>query len=840
VQTHGGAPAAAAIEQRGGKRYPLWQVLVDWARDGEYDHPLSDMSAYVDQAFVDRSLAGSSPQEVMLIEGHAAAEFGATCTGRYDGLSLSAVFSPYNGFSPFYGDELVGCGVIFRIGIETAIGAIWYDQFFGEVRNISPGRSSNEVVIKALDRVEALRVPVTFPKWAISSYHVDRGWSLAQVCESQWVIDHCLRHGDTSPSPYRWMYDREKGLFDWGENPSDIGAQFFLTGNGGHTPAIGQMDNSKSQGYPKSEGAGKPMYSLSGEIHPDAPLPHSRPVAFNGVENDATGETSDGPYSANENRYWARNRKDFITEGSYFFGLTLDFVDDPDSESNHNYVYGAPEFVPLEIYPGWMHSLKIAINTGSVRAEVRQRQSGAGAVTPWYAIPVGPAHVQIDVVCDFYPTVKFGVFINGVLQSVDYVDTGWDAWDHWSDLSPFPGDYVKGLVVVRRKAAISDAYWHMRSTSAAVTDPFIKDQMRKEARYPAVLDRGLNRLTNIPQGKYEDAWQVITAVASAELGSAFWDEYGTFRFWNRETITAKQEDVVRTLTLSDIAGGLDMTSSLDGLRNIVTSDARWTQAALAVVYSTQAIDELYVPGVSTVELTIYRDDIQQVTAFKVPRFATVPDANVPNLWVAQADTDGYVVQWLVAGVWAERNHFTSGVDLTCRLDANGNLVISAFNGYAEPARFATGTGDNSAALRVMGTLITSNPNVITAALDQPSIEKYGERNMAISGDWVQWQPAVTSSLVSYLLPRTLRPVPTTDQITIAGDPRLQIGDTLEARDPEGLGETLRIQIFGYRRTVGRTAGLVDQLSVELVRPTYIGLWDSLQYGRWDETFVWSA
>src|SRR5690606_28179559 len=87
--------------------------------------------------------------------------------------------------------------------------------------------------------------------------------------------------------------------------------------------------------------------------------------------------------------------------------------------------------------------------------------------------------------------------------------------------------------------------------------------------------------------------------------------------------------------------------------------------------------------------------------------------------------------------------------------------------------------------------------------------------------------------------RTVEPIPTTDAITIAGDPRLQMGDTIEIKDPEGMGETLRVQILGISRTFSRDGGLEDVLTVELVRPSGVGIWDSEQYGISDDTFIWS-
>jgi len=96
-----------------------------------------------------------------------------------------------------------------------------------------------------------------------------------------------------------------------------------------------------------------------------------------------------------------------------------------------------------------------------------------------------------------------------------------------------------------------------------------------------------------------------------------------------------------------------------------------------------------------------------------------------------------------------------------------------------------------------------------------------------------------TNLLSYLLPRTLIPIPTTDAITVAGDPRLQLGDRVDVVDPDGMGERIGLQIYGITRKYTRDNGLIDTLSVEMLAPPRIGIWDSAQYGLWDQTFIWS-
>src|SRR5690606_22029642 len=113
----------------------------------------------------------------------------------------------------------------------------------------------------------------------------------------------------------------------------------------------------------------------------------------------------------------------------------------------------------------------------------------------------------------------------------------------------------------------------------------------------------------------------------------------------------------------------------------------------------------------------------------------------------------------------------------------GELILEFWNGFDEPMRFAGGR-DNTPALRIAGTAIKAFPNVVMTSEDPDSVAKYGPRNLKLSGDWVQERLRI-SEVDEFLKSRTVEPIPATDAITIAGDPRLQLGDTIEIKDPEG-------------------------------------------------------
>jgi hypothetical protein len=80
-------------------------------------------------------------------------------------------------------------------------------------------------------------------------------------------------------------------------------------------------------------------------------------------------------------------------------------------------------------------------------------------------------------------------------------------------------------------------------------------------------------------------------------------------------------------------------------------------------------------------------------------------------------------------------------------------------------------------------------------------------------------------------------VPDTENITLAGDPRIQLGDTFRVSDPEGFGARFDMQVFGITRTYDVQSGLSDTYAVKLIN-TPGGIWDDNQYGIWGSTFIW--
>ncbi|WP_439377821.1 hypothetical protein [Amycolatopsis lexingtonensis] len=795
------------------------RVLVDWNNDGLYTHALSDLSTYVSNAVTDRSLKGSAPEELMLVEGAAAAELTFTFAGQYKGMPMTAVFSPYNGNSPFYLKTLVGQEVKYDLGVDTVLGTVWYPQFVGNVRTTTPDRASNTVEVSALDRVEKLRRPITLPPWAISEYWISRGRTLAQLVTSTGVIDSCLRMCDTAAGKWRPTLREDMEVPDG----SIDGPGVFVTGNGSYLPTIGWMDNTNAVTYdfPATEADGTPEYRPIGQPHPNAPDPTVRPQALTAMRGEI----------GNKKVYWVSDRTQTTTDGTHYMGFTLSL--DP-SDPNNNWYLTAPLTELLSCRIGHLNVIKIMLQAGQLWARISYGDQGDGVGTHYDSTKITiPSGVQTtDVFAVWEPSLT--------LQTKVAFRVG-DTKIGWTNVAPVvpstADDQLRGVVIVHHAVAMSDIGYSFRHIGGNTADPFEFSErwLHRQAKYAATLDPGLNRFSFMPNRDGSDAWDIITEVAAAEFGSVFWDEAGRFRFWNLDTILAKRNSPVRTVTLDHLSD-LQITNSLDSVRNTYSATIGRRRAVdKGTGYEAQTADEFYLAPGQSKTFTFFLDDVQQFDPKRLTRFTSRSDwTQWWPLWT-DASNQGYVMQYFKDGTWQEP-FVDGGQDVTFHLDGQGNATVTIFNGWAQPTRFTT--NDGTPALRVIGTKLTEVETATFTTTDRDSVLKYGSRNLELTGDWYQ-DYYNANGMLSKLLERTKQPIPTTDAMEIAGDPRLQLGDCVEATDPEGFGERMVLQIFGIRREFDVDTGLTDTLTVEAAQPTGVGLWDSPQYGRWDETFVWS-
>lgn len=811
MQTHGGVNAEVAVTSP--ERRFHHRVLFDWERDEQYAHALSDMSQYVSNVRTDRSLSGSAPQSLALVQGAAAAEMVVTLGGDYTtDYSIADILSPYQASSPFWGMDLVGVECSYELGIETVVGIVWYPQFIGNVRTISPDRGTFSVEIRALDRVEILRRPVKFPRWAMVQYQsVNENSTISQLCDTQWILDHCLRKSGISPTPSRPMTPEEKGLQD--NDPTRC--QVWVNGTGSYLPTHGFLDNWNIWQFPNDDADFK-MYTPFGAQHPSTPDSEKFPLAFSGVA-DGYGKHL---------VYWSEDREKINPVATQIMGFTL--ITHPDATGS-DYYLTAPDQMVQSVEFGDNYYGEIWIGAGQVWGMWKNRVTLESFSTSRVNVPTGLDYVKVDYVVDAFNAAGLRAWVSAGTNN-----TG-ASWSILTTPRTFSGsnwDY-KGYCTVVHRVPLNDIYYTGTNFgSGAVTPAAWTSQWGSPpAKYCAVLDSGANRFSYIPVVDVDDAWELMRDVASAEFGSIFWDESGVFKFWNYGTIQMLQNNPVRFIGLDQLTG-LKFTNWSDSIRNIITVNATDRRSVSSVIYQNTGEWDFVIPGGTTKTWRINIPNMQTHSPESPARYETIV-GSYPD-W---GDTviHGYVVQWLHNnGSYFEDNSFSSGVDIDEWIDFEGNLVIQIYNGYKEPARLWSDSGKGG--LRIGGTRIADTTEKTYTYKDVTSAQKYGGRNLQLSGPWYQEfhnQMGGTSQLLNV----TKDPVPDTESITMAGDPRVQLGDTFRVTDPEGFGTRFDMQIFGITRVYDVDSGLTDTLAVKLIR-TPGGIWDNAQYGLWDQTFIW--
>jgi hypothetical protein len=757
---------------------------------------MSDVSAMVSSVSTDRSLDGSSPEEILLVEGASAANLTITLSGRVEGESVAKVFSRYNPGSPFSGFQLVGCQITWDIEVEYAGGTQVIPQFVGFVSEITPDRKTNTVEIVAVDRAEVLRRPVMLPPWAVSDEHMNYGETYSQFASSNWVIDHCLRLCDVGPTDKRPTTRFEQGIPDTEKS----GVLFYATGNGSYLPTIGYLDNPNADTFPTNN---TPMYRSNVKKHPDAPSDAPVQQGFAGLGLPIQ-QRYGTPGDQGIIRYWCVDQDLIFARATHYMGFTLNTNGPGGSAFQTIGLHTA-----LEVFIGNAQALRIQVQNGQVWVERLTFQSGMTIVASNKVnIPTGQSNVDIYVQFDntqatgLRAQVRAGTNNSGWLTltgaNTTYTDVG--------------ADQIKGRVTIGQALNMSDVFFATRFVAGAPVNQ--TSFVYRQPKYAAALDSGLNKFTHMPKPQAVEAWELIKEVAAAEFGSVFWDESGIFRFWNLERLESKRATIVRTFSLDHLSE-LKMTENLDSVRNVFSVQVKKKRAVYAgKLFSSNDVNEFYVPGRTQRSFKLFKSDVLSPLTFLMTKHSSAPG---PYAWPQWSDAvqHGYCVQYLNNGAagWFEDNTRV-GVDVRVYFSSDGYLVVNIWNGWNEAIRLAEGGNEDSRpAFRFSGTQIVDDDTTSSVVIHRDSVNSYGARNLELSGDWYQ-DDYGASSLITTLINRTAEPTPSTDTIEVPGDPRIQLGDTVILTDPDGFGENLLVQIYGISRT-SSAEGLVDVYRVEL-------------------------
>ncbi|GAA2774128.1 hypothetical protein [Saccharopolyspora taberi] len=347
----------------------------------------------------------------------------------------------------------------------------------------------------------------------------------------------------------------------------------------------------------------------------------------------------------------------------------------------------------------------------------------------------------------------------------------------------------------------------------------------------STLSSGLNLLSHLPDVVDESSWDVLKELVHAEFGTLFADEHNHVWFLNREDARQAKDTIDREIgpdQLQDVA----VSDTSDAIVNCiaVSSTLGMYKDPVRVWEATNNDQLTFQPGSTTVTIT----DVENAMSYFV---------DIPYWDDATWDRGDNPLRGFYP-VHASNGTVAPNVTVSVTQISQRSFSYTVSNGNAYAIRLAdrANTDPNypgTPRLRVGGRGIVYWPTKKNLVTNQASIDIHGRRLWEIPNTrWAQsysGQANIAASLLSELG----APLPVLDQVSIVGDPRIQLTDAIPIRDPDGLGDYILGQVTGIRQTLGSN-GLSADLTMRLLTPPGQGEWDSSIYGVWDDTFVWAT
>lgn len=759
-------PLSAALDLA--EQSVVFTLQADWDRDG-YNNALADLAGACSSVTVEISATGDLPIEAGLVEGFASSQLTAVLDGTLsDGSTQAAdAFAPYRTDSALYGKALLTAPVTCSMGLNTDSGPSLVQQFTGQVRTIRVDSGTRSAELIAADPAELLREAITLPAYSIdrTTVALNQNWFGVR---SQAIIDYVLRQNGiyASPPPHP---QAQISCTGHGWLAAEIGLSGIVTSTQwASTVATFIEDDAWWVPGPFNMLAVRGVYNSNNtSFQSIAAREQFRPAAGTGIGMAAwvyVGNDMNLPAAGGiPNFLTLRPLRDSSFQYLMYFDTTGALTGSVQGTTSFAFVN--PSTAPAQ----WQYvALHFQHNVGGTTT-IRFRQngitsSGSGA-TPGFSAAVAPFCMA-------------NIFSGSV---------SWSNFQVWYDFNPPSGAWPG----------------EVHTTQVSGIDP------------------GLNLMTTVPDVVNADSWTVIKDTAAAEYGLAGFDQSGKFYFKSRDHAT-DPTSIEKTATADTSLLALSTTNSIDSVRNLITTETvtGYSDRSKTSDHSTLIV-EAKAPG-------DFDSGALKTTVWAVPmEYSALPldfglssIQNIPQLSTATWNDDvlnGYAI------VSAESNY----VDEVGVPDGTGGPVVAfimagqrlgwlvVYNNISNTIRFST-VGGTTPALRVQGYKVTPDPSVINTVSDLSSMGIYGTRTLALPASPYRQLVAPMEAVASSLLSELKIPVPVLDQITINGDPRLSIGDTIQLVDPNTNGSMLASIVKISRKLAG--GQLTDTLSVRPVFP----------------------
>lgn len=830
------ADLATALMSGGIRRFKF-VFMVDWARDGLYADPNSNLSECFTDALIDRQLTGNLPSELEVTEGYAAAQVTIKLEGYApDGTPVVRLFSPYSGLYPGT-VSAVGTPCYLDVVVITSSGPVTIRQFTGVVHQGAPLRTDGAVTLLLRDYSDSLAVPINLPCWAadgrlrrgtLSSDQADSGTILLS-----WLIDYVMRLGGFRKGP-AW---HPNALIGW-----------TLSGSG--LPEVGHFAIDDAN-VPFRED----IYDLT---YYDWQIPNVVPAgAVADVWRDSpSGVAVVGIYLPD----WFSSTEVAVRGNAHAASLCgpltygtnnsnlLGFSWQAELDTGQDDVAMSPSEIRLHLedirydpagdyYTSYAY-MRLLHGTGNIRLVFVEH----GWVKTWqWAATVNPIPTRW---ANIYGVLRFSsagitpyLFVDGVSVALSVVSN--PAWP--------PVAMAFGIPTTSTNHGRILAYGPMNNAqifyqhNTLIGDLIPPDY---EPGNAASVDVSALRLTSIPKRRWESAWNLLRELASADLGALYITEQGVITFDSRATILARQttatSDMMLTLDqVSDLGPSGDITSVINHLSWQLTlreAEITYNGSGTASVFATSNPWELAVPAATTYADVIQylSDDIEQVRVGGVtyePRamgYLAGGGAN-PNwqqwiqYYLPSFFGDGYTPY--VPG--SRPNPATQpvpAVSVTALVKLGyvdgdtdpGRIRLTLANASAFAAYYAV--DDRTPFLHVGGVRIVTKGQIPRDLFHIPSVNRYGFRTATLGGGiWLQDELTVTP-LAQGLINYAAKPHPSFEALEIPGDPRSQLQDTVRIQDPV-LGGPIFSSSVGIKRHLSRRQGVTDNLILRTYGPS---------------------
>jgi len=438
-------------------------------------------------------------------------------------------------------------------------------------------------------------------------------------------------------------------------------------------------------------------------------------------------------------------------------------------------------------------------------------------------------------------TVDFQVNASGRLSVVFYADStltasvngptlgtaGWtDCWveiKFGSSLSNstvnFPGLSVTGVNLSGLSS--SPAIWSNSMLANTVAVPMQALQISETTNTGLVtydpafvsqcdLDAGLNEFFSLPVRRNKDSLELLKEVIAAEFGVAGFSESGRFYFRNRNTVRRNNLTVEKTVSADTNLTMLRVGERPGSVRNTVTARVQEQYrdgTKYETIWETREANEILAPiGASLWRVTL--NEPAQVRDEDGLVYTTTAN------WDVEGQPDTHIFSAVDVLTNAEINLvsidvLTNPTQLAAGVD---EVILSITNNHTSYVYFKT--TDGRPALRIGGQPAHDGPEQGQTFQRQTSITQFGTQLYPLdNNDWRQ-SLMLVQPIALNLLEDLKQPVPYLSDITLVGDPRLQLLDTLDLGDVQGLGGPVWVNVEAITRRLSGSK-LEDTLTVRM-------------------------